>query len=454
MTDQITFLGGVGTVTGSKYLIEAEGKRILMDCGLFQGFKQLRLRNWKPLPIDPASIDLVLLSHAHIDHSGYIPLLVKSGFKGPIYCTRPTLSLCEILLPDSGHLQEREAEDANRYGYSRHNPALPLYTQADAENCLKQFETVKFSEPLHLGKGITVNFVEAGHILGAASLRIETEKFSLGFSGDLGRYDDPIMHDPTPISSVDYLLVESTYGDSVHPHEDPEDRLEEIITRTYQRGGTVLIPSFAVGRAQSLLFHIVRLLRDKRIPDMPVFLDSPMAINASEIFVQHSAAHRLTQDEARAMCDVAIYTRHGQESRKLDTDERPKIIISASGMATGGRILHHLKYYAPDPKNTILFAGYQAGGTRGAAMLKGANRIKIHGKYHNVRAEVQNLHMLSAHADSNELMRWLGNFTKPPKRTFIVHGEPEASDALRLRITEELDWPVTLPEQAETWSLR
>lgn len=454
MTDKITFLGGVGTVTGSKYLIETHDRNILVDCGLFQGFKQLRNRNWKPLPIAPSEIDTVVLTHAHIDHSGYLPLLVRKGFRGHIHATAPTRDLCNILLPDSGYLQEHEADLANREGFSRHHPALPLYTEADAETCLKHFRVHGFNDRVELGGGTSATFIEAGHILGASSILLDTGKNKIAFSGDLGRYNSPIMHDPEPITQADYVLVESTYGDTVHPQTDPEDILEAIINRTFQRGGTVIIPSFAVGRSQSLLFHISRLRAAGRIPQMPVYLDSPMAINVSELFVRHSAAHKLTQEEARAACDVATYTRQSEASRELDTNLMPKIIISASGMATGGRVLHHLKTYAPDARNTILFAGFQAGGTRGAAMLAGAQKIKIHGGYYEVNAEVQNLHMLSAHADADELLRWLGNFCAPPKETFIVHGEATASDTLRHRIHEELDWSCKVPEQGETVRLK
>ena len=453
MVDKITFLGGAGTVTGSKYLVETGGKRILIDCGLFQGFKQLRLRNWKPLPLSPAEIDAVLLTHAHIDHSGYLPLLVKNGFNGRIHCTDPTKALCEILLPDSGHLQEREAEFANRKGFSRHKPALPLYTQDDSYRCLKQFRTHAFSESIEIFGGIEVKFREAGHILGAASIEMQTSDNLIVFSGDLGRYGTPIMYDPAEFKRADYLLVESTYGDTSHAETDPEDVLEAILNRTFERGGTVVIPSFAVGRAQTLLFHISRLRQSGRIPPVPVYLDSPMAINASELFVRFANTHKLTRAEAEATCGVAQYIREGSDSQKLDQDPTPKIIISASGMATGGRILYHLKAFAPDSRNTILFAGYQAGGTRGAAMLAGATKIKIHGSYHPVRAEVQNLNMLSAHADADEIMRWLKGFRHAPKETYIVHGEPVASDALRLRISEELGWPVVMPEHGETRDL-
>ena len=453
MADQITFLGGVGTVTGSKYLIQSEGKRFLVDCGLFQGYKQLRLRNRKRLPIDPSDIDFVLLTHAHIDHSGYLPLLVRNGFRGPIHCTESTKALCEILLPDSAHLQEREADYANRKGFSRHRPALPLYTMRDAEMCLELFKTHNFNETLDIGGGLSATFLEAGHILGAASILLKTPHNRIAFSGDLGRYDNPLMHDPSPIREADYLLVESTYGNREHGDTDPEAALESVINRTAKRGGTVIIPSFAVGRAQTLLFHISRLLEAGRIPRLPVYLDSPMAINVTDLFVEHARDHKLTRVEARAACEVATYTSDSEQSKKLDRDTTPKIIISASGMATGGRVLHHLKTFAPDARNTILFAGYQAGGTRGAAMLAGASQIKIHGAYHPVRAEVQALHMLSAHADAGEIMRWLSQFSRPPKTAFIVHGEDDAADALRLRIDEELGWDCIVPEHGETQEL-
>lgn len=451
---KITFLGAVGTVTGSKYLLEHKGRRVLVDCGLFQGFKQLRLRNRAPLPVDPTDIDTVVLTHAHIDHSGYVPLLVKNGFKGPVLATTPTVALCGILLPDSGHLQERDAEFANRHGHSRHSPALPLYTQADAEVALKRFRSLGFDEVHDLGGGISLRFHTAGHILGAAIAEIEAGGSRIVFSGDLGRPGSPTMPDPALIEETDYLVVESTYGNRTHPDEDPEDALEAIITRTAARGGTVLIPSFAVGRAQTLLYHIYRLKEAGRIPDLPVFLDSPMAINASEIFCRFPGAHRLTAAEAQAACDAARLTRTAEESKALDQEGHvPSIIVSASGMATGGRVLHHLKRFAPDSRNSILFAGFQAGGTRGAAMVGGATEVKIHGRYVPIEAEVDTLDMLSAHADADEIMGWLGHFKHAPRMTFVTHGEPEASDALRLRIKEDLGWNCLVPEYRDTLPL-
>jgi metallo-beta-lactamase family protein len=450
---KLTFLGGVGTVTGSKYLVEADGRRFFVDCGLFQGFKQLRLRNWAPLPVDPRSVDAVILTHAHLDHSGYLPLLMKDGFRGSVYCTPATRDLCAILLPDSGHLQEKDADFANRHGFSKHRPALPLYTLRDAEASLQRFVPFDFEQDRQLSAQVRFRFVPAGHILGAAMVELTCGSSKVVFSGDLGRPNSAIVIDPTPIHEADYLLVESTYGNRKHEARDPEDMLAEIVNRTAGRGGTVVIPSFAVGRSQLLMYHLRRLKQAKRIPDIAIFLDSPMAIEASELFVTHADEEKLSKSEARAICSIARFVVGVEESKALDADRTPKIIISASGMATGGRVLHHLKVYAPDPRNTILFAGFQAGGTRGEAMTKGAQSVKIHGSYVPVRAEVDNLHMLSAHADADEIMAWLRNFRKPPKRTFITHGEPDAADALRHRIGEELGWSCTVPEYRDTVEL-
>jgi metallo-beta-lactamase family protein len=450
----LTFLGGVGTVTGSKYLIEHGGKRLLVDCGLFQGYKQLRLRNWRPLPVDPASIDAVLLTHAHIDHSGYLPRLVKKGFTGPIHATRATRDLCEILLPDSGHLQERDAEFANRHGFSKHKPALPLYTEDEGRAAVRQFRGVGFGEAVALGGGLSATFVPAGHILGASIVSLASKDTTVVFSGDLGRRGMATMVDPTEGLEADYLLVESTYGNRLHNgDDDPIELLANVINETVARGGTILIPAFAVGRTQTLLFYIEELKRKKRIADVPVYLDSPMAIDASDVFCAHLEAHRLTADQCRALCAVVHYVNDVEESKALDRDDRPKILISASGMATGGRILHHIKHFGPDPRTTILFAGFQAGGTRGAAMVAGAEQVKIHGGWIPIRAEVHNMDMLSAHADADGILHWLRSFRAPPRHTFITHGEPESSEALRVRIKEELGWTCSVPEQLDHVSL-
>ncbi len=442
---RITFLGGVGTVTGSKYLVEADRRRVLVDCGLFQGFKQLRLRNWEPLPVDPASIDLVVLTHAHLDHSGYLPLLVRNGFKGSVLCTAATRDLCDILLPDAGHLAERDAEFANRHGFSKHHPALPLYTEADARAALTRLSPLDYGRERDLGAGLTLTFRYAGHILGAAMAVLSHEGTSIVFSGDLGRRHDAVMRDPDVIRCADYLVIESTYGDSKHDPRDPQDLLADLINRTAARGGSVVVPAFAVGRTQILLYHLHRLKSAGRIPNLPIFLDSPMAIDASDIFHEHRRDHRLSEAACREVCGLAIRTRSAEESKAIDQNRVPAVIISASGMATGGRVLHHLKVYAPDARNTVLFSGFQAGGTRGAAMLAGAREVKIHGMHVPVRAEVVNLDMLSAHADADEIMDWLRNFERPPRTTFVTHGEAAAADALRYRIEHDLGWTCRVP---------
>lgn len=450
MSLKLSFLGGAGTVTGSKYLIENEGRRVLVDCGLFQGFKALRLRNWERFPVDPRGIDAVILTHAHLDHSGYLPLLIKQGFAGPVICSGATADYCEILLPDAGHIQEKDAEYANRHRFSKHKPALPLYTAADAIVALKSMRPTAFEEEHNVPGGAKLRLRRMGHILGAASVQLNLAGTTVVFSGDIGRYDSSTMLDPSHIDHADYVVVESTYGNRRHEKRDPEDLLAEIISRTAKRGGTVVIPSFAVGRAQTLLFHLYRLKTSGRLPNnIPIFLDSPMAIDATDLLCKHLEDQRLTESECRLSCAIAKYVRSVEDSKALMVNPMPKIIISASGMATGGRVLHHLKSYAPDAKNTILFAGFQAGGTRGAAIVAGAESVKIHGSYVPIRAEVKNLDMMSGHADADEIIRWLRGFKDKPRMTFVTHGEPTASDALRHRIEEELGWAVTVPEHGQ-----
>lgn len=446
---KIQFLGATGTVTGSKYLVSGSSKKILIDCGLFQGFKQLRLRNWAPLPVDPRTINAVVLTHAHIDHSGYLPLLAKNGFKGRIYCTRATRDLCEILLPDSAHLQEEEAEYANRQGFSKHKPALPLYTKQDAEHCLKLFSPLDFDTEWVLDGELKVRFIPSGHILGSAFISMRSPETSILFSGDIGRPNDIVMPAPKTIGAADYLVVESTYGDRRHDPADPRLILAEIINRTAKRGGVVIIPAFAVGRAQTLLYYIHLLKAEKTISDLPVFLNSPMAADVTQVFHNHLGEHRLTPEQCDAMCRTAHIVNSAEESRSLNNRHGPMIIIAASGMATGGRVVHHLKTFAPDPRNTILFSGFQAGGTRGAAILAGAESVKIHGGYVPIRAEVAVINNLSAHADAYEIMDWLKGFRTPPRRTFVTHGEPAAADALRHHIEEELGWNCRVPDYLE-----
>jgi metallo-beta-lactamase family protein len=451
---ELTFLGATGTVTGSKYLLTSGSTQLLVDCGLFQGFKQLRLRNWTAPPVNPSELDAVILTHAHLDHSGYLPLLVKRGFSGKVYCTRGTRDLCGILLPDSGHLQEEDAAHANRHRYSKHAPALPLYTEEDAVRSLRSFFPVEMERDIDLGDGLMLRLSPAGHILGSSLVSVTHGGRSILFSGDLGRPVDLIMKPPSVVRRTDYLVVESTYGNRRHDPIDPEAALASVINRTIARGGMVVIPSFAVGRTQSVLYAIHRLKAAGTLPDdLPVFLDSPMAVEATDIYARHAGEHRLTPADCRAMCRAARFVNSVEESKRLDGLKVPMVLVSASGMATGGRVLHHLKVFAPDPSNTILFVGFQAGGTRGEAMVNGATSVKIHGVYVPVRAEVVALECLSAHADYTEILGWLKQVESPPRQTFITHGEPAAADALRHRIEEQLGWRCRVPEYLERTAL-
>jgi len=451
---RLQFLGATGTVTGSKYLLENGDGKTLIDCGLFQGLKELRLRNWAPLPVAPRAIDALVLTHAHIDHSGYVPLLVRNGFKGPIYCSEATFDLCSILLPDSGYLHEVDAERANRYAYSKHKPALPLYTQQDARESLDRFTVVDFDVPHDLPGGLTFTLRPSGHILGSSFVTIFDGTKSIVFSGDLGRPHDPVMKPPVSIREADYLVIESTYGDRLHEDENPFQRLGGIIRNTAARGGTVVIPAFAVGRTQSILYYLYELRKARAIPDVPVYLDSPMAINVTELLQRHRTDHRLAKKLCAEVCHAATYSRTVDESKALDhANGLPSVIISASGMATGGRVLHHLKRFIGDPKNAIVFTGYQAAGTRGARLVHGDNEIKIHGKMWPVRAAVEVLHNLSAHADYAEILDWLGNFEAPPKHTFVTHGEPEAASSLAMKIQDRLSWQVSVPEYLDVEDL-
>ena len=445
----LQFIGATGTVSGSKYLLRDGYRQILVDCGLFQGYKQLRLRNWSRLPVDPQTLDAVLLTHAHIDHSGYLPLLVRNGFRGRIYCTPATRDLSEVMLPDSARLQEEEADYANRQGFSKHKPALPLYTEKDAMHCLRQFVTVDFGREIDLGDGVHASFLPAGHLLGAAMLMVRGQHGTVLVSGDLGRPNEVLMNPPTPIPPADFVVVESTYGNRTHAPEDPRIKLADVVNRTAERKGVVIIPSFAVGRAQAVLYCLSQLKRQRLIPDIPVFLNSPMAVDATQIFRRHPGEHRLTPAECEALYGTAKFVHTVEESKALNRRDGPMIIIAGSGMATGGRVVHHLKAFLPESRNTVLFTGFQAGGTRGAAMMAGATSVKIHGEYVPVRAEVAMIDNFSAHADSDEIMAWLRGSAKPPRNIFITHGEPAAADALRHRIEEELHWPCQVPDYLE-----
>ena len=450
----IQFIGATGTVTGSKYLLTINSQKILVDCGLFQGLKQLRLRNWAPLPFKPSDIKSVLLTHAHIDHSGYIPLLVKNGFRGKIHCSHGTAELCKILLPDSGYLQEEDARFANKHCFSKHKPALPLYTMKDTQESLKYFHPVDFDHVFDLGKDLTFTLFPAGHILGASMIKVRNDTTSLLFTGDLGRPHDIIMKPPESIKETDYLVIESTYGDRLHATRDPKEELAEVINRTAHRGGVIVIPAFAVGRAQAVLYLVYQLKNEKKIPDIPVYLDSPMAKDATHLYCSFSAEHRLSASECASMCRAAKIINTSDESKELDFNQAPKIIITASGMATGGRVVHHLRRFVSDERNTILFTGYQAAGTRGEALIHGADKIKVHGESIPVHAEIVLQDSLSAHADYEEILKWLVDFKRAPKEVFITHGEPAQANSLRLKIQDKFGWKCRVPDYLESVDLR
>jgi len=450
---QLRFLGASETVTGSRFLLEINDFKILIDCGLFQGDRELKERNWAPFPIHPNSIDAVLLTHAHIDHSGYLPALVKQGYKGFIHLTEGTYELSRILLMDSAHLQEEDALFASKKRYSRHQPAKPLYGTEDAEKTIDQFKPHPFNQPFLLFPNLSVEFLEGGHILGAAIIRIKIDGKTIIFSGDLGRPNDPIMHSPALIDRADYVIMESTYGNRVQEKNiDPMNQLEEIINKTVKQGGVILIPSFAVGRAQTLLYFIAQLKLRNKIPDIPVFVDSPMATSVSALFCEHPRLHKLNSVMCERVFDSVTYTRTVEESKMLNYMTSPRIIVSASGMLEGGRILHHLKNYIEDPKNTIVFTGYQAEGTTGRYLSGGGKRVRIHGEEYSVQAEIKTIENLSAHADSTELLDWLQHI-KEPKIVFLVHGEPESSSELAKNIETYLGLTVVVAKYNQVVTL-
>lgn len=457
----LQFLGATGTVTGSKYLLQNEGRRLMIDCGLFQGLKELRLRNWDPLPLNPASVDWLALTHAHIDHTGYIPRFVSAGFKGPIYATTGTADLARVLLPDSARLQEEDAEYANRKGFSKHHPALPLYTEQDAQTALKHFHPVNYNEVVTLTASLSIKFVPAGHILGSSfvMVRAGNPPVSVLFSGDVGRYDEPILNDPSPVDGADYLLVESTYGDRPHENKDPKTRLAEIINESVSRGGKIIIPAFAVGRTQLVIYYLRELEDEGRIPVLPVIVDSPMAVSATRLYSKHKEDHDSDMQRFDAAHRNALATRNFHmvetqaQSKAINSQTGPAIIISASGMATGGRVVHHLEHNLSDPKATVIFVGYQAAGTRGRRLVNGEPEIKMHGQMIPVRARIETIGSLSAHADSAEIIRWLSGFKQAPRETFVVHGEPHAAQALAQTISETLGWKVTIPIYKQTVEL-
>jgi metallo-beta-lactamase family protein len=456
---KITFLGAAGTVTGSKYLVEAEGKRLLVDCGLFEGSRELKQRNWDKLTVDPATIDWVLLTHAHIDHTGYLPRLVRNGYRGPIYANIATHELCTLLLPDSAHLQEEDTRYAVKKGYSRHKPPLPLYTVAESQTALQQFREIPSNDAFKISPQFSVLPHDAGHILGATWLELtitENGKQTLVvFSGDVGRYDQPILKDPESPTHADFLLCESTYGDREHPGGSVTDELADVVNQTAKRGGAVVIPAFAVDRTQLLLYYLRVLEKQQRIPHLPIYLDSPMAINTTEIYTRHRADHDLKPQTDPDPMDIqeVHMTCSVEDSKKINDVVAPCIIVSASGMITGGRVLHHLAHRLPDSRSTVLLVGYQAEGSGGRALLNGAKFLRIHGAEVPVRAQVVEMCQLSAHAGKSELLRWISGIQAPPKRTFMVHGEPSGLTSLRDAIVAQHGWPVTIPDYLQSFDL-
>ena len=450
----LTFLGAAGTVTGSKHLLDAAGVRILTDCGLFQGLKELRERNWQPLPLAASSIHAVVLTHAHLDHCGYLPRLVADGFRGRIFCTPGTQDLCSLVLPDSAHIQEEDARDANRQGYSKHHPALPLYTSNDAARALMQLQPVGFNRPVPVAPGIDLEFLPAGHLLGSAYARITCEGKTILFGGDLGRYNRPVLPDPSPVDSADILLLEATYGNRLHEPDDDGKRLAGIVSDVAARGGKLIVPAFAIGRVEEVIYALKKLEDAKRIPVLPVYVDSPMAARALQFYAER--IDELDRDMTPATPGVKVFatTRmttvtSAQQSIELVASARPAIIIASSGMATGGRVLHHLAATLPNPKHTVLFVGFQAAGTRGRLLVDGANLVRIKGRDVPVAARIERLDSMSAHADAGEIMRWLDGFQRPPAMTYLVHGEAAPLEALRARMSNDRQWPVHVARHHE-----
>jgi metallo-beta-lactamase family protein len=448
----LTFLGAARTVTGSRHLLEADGTRILIDCGLFQGLKELRQRNWAALPVPPESLDAVVLTHAHIDHSGWLPRLVAQGFRASVYCTEGTADLCSLLLPDAGHLQEEDAKFANARGFSKHHPALPLFTEADAMAALTKLRTAPFGKKIAIVSGFDIEFINAGHLLGSSYVKLtRSDNSSPGilFGGDLGRYARPVLPDPSPGVDCDVLLLESTYGDRMHPEDDHGAALARIINETHARRGKVIIPAFAIGRVEEVLYWLFKLEDEKRLPEMPIYVDSPMAIKAIGFY--QARAHELDKEIQAVRRKLPRFNavNSGRESAALVANDRPAIVIASSGMATGGRVVHHLHAGLPDPRNTVLFVGFQAAGTRGRQLVDGAQHVKIFGQPVPVHAKIEKIDGMSAHADAGEIIRWLRTFPRPPKMTYLVHGEIVALDALKLRIGNELGWHVEVPQHGQ-----
>lgn len=449
----IQFLGAAGTVTGSKYLLRAGEKNLLIDCGMFQGLKKLRLLNWNHMPIPPSEIDCVLLTHGHLDHSGYLPRLVDKGFQGPIYGSEPTLEVAEIILKDSGKIQEEEAERANKEGYSKHKPAIALYTVEDAQKAAKQFRPVQEGEWIELFPNARARFQYNGHIIGASFVELEIDGKTLVFSGDIGRTNDLLMYAPKRPEKADYLLIESTYGDRIHPDEDLKHKLHTICQTTFSQGGTLIIPSFAVERAQTLMYLLWELKKEKQIGNVEMILDSPMGSNVLKVFERNIKWHRMTAPECQKMISEFRIVESYKETKEIVASTNPKIVIAGSGMLTGGRVLSYLEDYISLPSTTILLAGYQAQGTRGRRLREGAREIKLYGKWLPVKARIECIDSLSAHADQKELIEWLSALRGNPKKIFIVHGEEDSADTLRVKIKDTYHWETHIPSLDEIQEL-
>ena len=442
----VHFLGAAGTVTGSKYLINTGEKKILVDCGLFQGLKELRLKNWDQPPVNVPEIDAVVLTHGHMDHTGYLPRLMKMGFKGPIHGTRPTLEIAEIILLDSAKIQEEEAKKANQEGYSKHHPAEPLYDLKDAEQAIAHFNSLDEGVWIELFPEIKIRFQYNGHIIGATFIEMDISGKRFVFSGDIGRTEDLLMRTPKKPEKADVLFIESTYGDRIHSEENLEERLKEIINNTFDNGGTLIIPSFAVERTQTLMYVIWKLKQQKAIPQMPFIMDSPMAANVLKVFEDNREWHKLKPEEYRGMCNAFRIVDSYKETWEIINEEKSKIVIAGSGMISGGRVLTYLQHYIGKLETTVLLAGFQAAGTRGRKLLEGASELKIYGKEYPVEAEVINLEVLSAHADQRELLDWMSEIKATPENIFIVHGESEAAATFKEKIKERYGWEASIPE--------